>query len=388
MANERIAPFPLLQADGSSGAFVRFVESLDPIDLLNLASDAIIVCGIDRRINFWNAGAVAMYGWSVQEALGKNIHDLLKTKFPDSRESLWRTLLERGRWEGELTHISKNGRPIVVTSKHVLQSEHNGIPCRILEINRDITERKLIEEELKRSQSELEEIVAERTSALRRLSSHLLRVQDEERRKLARELHDSLGQYLTDAKIKLDLLAARVPPDDAEVLMGALQSVEQSLIETRTISHLLHPPLLDEAGLASAARWYVEGFAQRSGIEAKLGLPSELGRLPEAVELTLFRILQESLTNVHRHSSSLRVQVEFTRDERHVTLTVRDFGRGMPADALERFRCGSSGCGVGLGGMRERVNNLSGHLEIRSDGNGTAVLVSIPLSAGERCAAA
>src|SRR5437868_1075391 len=161
--------------DNGRSSFTRRVRrSLDPIELLNLASDAIIACGTDRRINFWNPGAAAMYGWSVQEALGKNIHDLLKTTFPESRESVWHALLEHGVWEGELTHVSKTGDGIVVTSKHVLQKDENGTPVRILEINLDITKRKLMEEELKRSQSELEEIVEQRTAALRYLSSHLM----------------------------------------------------------------------------------------------------------------------------------------------------------------------------------------------------------------------
>jgi PAS domain S-box-containing protein len=324
-----------------------------------------------------------MYGWTVPEALGRNAHDLLKTTFPESRESLRRALLEHGLWEGELIHVSKGGQPIVVTSKHVLQRDHSGIPVRILEINRDITSRKLMEQELKHSRAELEKIVERRTAALRNLSSRLMRVQDEERRRIARELHDSLGQYLTDVRIKLDLLSSHVPSSHTEILAGAQRSIEQSLSETRTLSYLLHPPLLDEAGLASAIQWYVEGFAQRSGIDAKVALPSDLGRLPETLELALFRILQESLTNVHRHSGSSRVQIELIRDRERLTLSVRDFGRGIPAESLDGFRRNGSHCGVGLAGMRERVNDLGGRLEIRSAGQGTVVLVSIPLQAGQ-----
>ncbi|HEY6337074.1 MAG TPA: ATP-binding protein [Candidatus Sulfotelmatobacter sp.] len=346
-----------------------------------MASDAIIVCDTDRRINFWNSGAAAMYGWSVQEALRQNIHDLLHTTFPESRESVWHALLEHGVWEGELTHVTKNGDGIVVTSKHVLQKDKNGIPVRILEINRDITQRKLMEDELKRNQSELEKIVNQRTATLRHLSSHLMRVQDEERRKIARELHDSLGQYLTDVKMKLDLLASHLSGEPADLLTTALQSVEQSLSETRTLSYLLHPPLLDEAGLASAVRWYVEGFAKRSGIEANVLLPEELDRLPESVELALFRILQESLTNVHRHSGSSRVQIELTREKQRVTLGVKDFGSGVPADTLDAFQHKGSTCSVGLAGMRERVNDLNGQVEIKSSQDGTVVFVSIPLAA-------
>ena len=219
----------------------------------------------------------------------------------------------------------------------------------------------------------------QRTSALRYLSSHLMRVQDEERRKIARELHDSLGQYLTATKMQLDTLACHVPAEHHEILVTAQECVERSLSETRTLSYLLHPPLLDESGLVSAIKWYVEGLAQRSGIEAQLDLPDDLGRLPESVELALFRILQESLTNVHRHSGSPRVQIELTREERRLSLVIRDFGSGIPAATLEAFQRNGGNCGVRLSGMRERVNDLGGHFEIRSNKDGTVVLVSISM---------
>lgn len=358
------------------------------MELLNLASDAIIVCAVDRTIKFWNSGAVTMYGWTVEEAVGRNVHELLKTTFPESREALRAALLANGIWEGELIHVSKTGKPIVVTSKHVLQRDEQGEPVRILEINRDITTRKLMEQELKHSQAELEKIVGQRTAALRALSTRLMRVQDEERRRIARELHDSLGQYLTDAQIRLDMLSAHVPAAQSETLALARRSIERSIIETRTLSYLLHPPLLDEAGLVSAVRWYVEGFAQRSGIEADLKLPSDLGRLPEPVETAVFRILQESLTNVHRHSGSKRVQVELARNKNQMTLSVRDFGRGIPMESLEASQPNGANVGVGLAGMRERVNDLGGRLDIQSTGKGTLIMVSVPLPAEQDMSAA
>jgi PAS domain S-box-containing protein len=370
--------------NGESSFVIRVRQQPpDPIELLNLASDAIIVCETDRRINFWNAGAAAMYGWSVQEALGKNIHELLKTTFPESRESVREALLEYGVWEGELTHVTKNGKGIVVTSKHVLQKDENGMPVRILEINRDITTRKLMEDELKRSQSELEKIVDQRTAALRHLSSQLMHVQDTERRRIARELHDSVGQYLAASKMQLNSLACHVQPEGREILATLQEYIERSLRETRTLSYLLHPPLLDESGLVSAIRWYVEGFAQRSGIEAKLDLPGDLGRLPETTELALFRILQESLTNVHRHSNSSRVRIGLVRKKQRVTLAIRDFGSGMPAQTLDAFHRKGANGGVGLAGMRERVNDLDGHFEIKSNPYGTVVFVSVPVPCEE-----
>ena len=370
------------------GSSARAQLPANTIELLNLADDAIVVCAVDRTIVFWNSGAAAMYGWTVAEAVGQNIHDLLKTTFPESRDAVRNTLFADGIWEGELIHVSKSGKPIVVTSKHVLQRDENGEPVRILEINRDITTRKLMEQELKHSQAELEKIVGQRTAALRALSSRLMRVQDEERRRIARELHDSLGQYLTDVQIRLDMLSAHVPAAQAETLALARNSVQRSIVETRTLSYLLHPPLLDEAGLTSAVRWYVEGFAERSGIEAQLKLPPDLGRLPETVETAVFRILQESLTNVHRHSGSKSVQVELAKARDQLILTVRDFGRGIPAESLEASQPNGRSVGVGLAGMRERVNDLGGRLDIQSSSKGALITVSVPVRAEQSGAAA
>jgi len=380
MANQGVARS--FSRDADEPSFLRTVtQSPDPVELLNLASDAIIVCSTDRRVTFWNSGATAMYGWGVQEVLGKNVHELLNTTFPESRESVWHALLEYGVWDGELTHVAKNGRRIVVTSKHVLQKNEKGRPVRILEINRDITNRKSMEEELKRSQSELEKIVDQRTAALRHLSSQLMHIQDAERRRIARELHDSVGQYLTASKIELKSLGCHVAAEGQGILANLQEYLDRSLRETRTLSYLLHPPLLDEAGLVSAISWYVEGFAQRSGIKAEVDLPGDLGRLPEAIELALFRILQESLTNVHRHSNSSRVHIGLFRSKQQVTLAIRDFGFGMPAQTLDAFHRKGGNGGVGLAGMRERVNDLGGQFEIKSNQNGTLVSVSIPVIA-------
>src|SRR5580698_4300040 len=155
-----------------------------------------------------------------------------------------------------------------------------------------------------REQAEL--AVRESEESLRRLTGRLLQLQDAERRKFSRELHDSLGQYLAGAKMNLEIFAAQRRDDS---LPEAIQLLDQAIAETRTISHLLHPPLLDEAGLSSAAKWYMEGFAQRSGIEVKVDLPRDVSRLPKPVALGLFRVLQECLTNIHRHSGSAKAEV-------------------------------------------------------------------------------
>lgn len=227
----------------------------------------------------------------------------------------------------------------------------------------------------------LESEVQRRTGELQRLSAKLMRLQDEEHRRIARNLHDSLGQYLTGIKMNLESLRRSDAPNKNEVLSSALEWVERSISETRTLSFLLHPPLLDEVGFASAARWYTDEFAKRSGIKVKLDLPDGMDRLPELAEIALFRILQESLTNVHRHSGSSAVEVRLKTGQHQAVFTVRDLGRGMPAELIQGSQTNRNYFGVGLSGMRERVNDLGGKFEIQSGGDGTAITVSIPLAA-------
>jgi two-component system NarL family sensor kinase len=208
----------------------------------------------------------------------------------------------------------------------------------------------------------------------------LLQSQDEERRRFGRNLHDSIGQYLTIIKINLDVMSGIGDSDltKPELLSQCLDAVNGCLKETRTISYLLHPPLLDEAGFESAARWYVDGFAQRGGIHAKLHFPKKMDRLPKSVELALFRILQESLTNVHRHSGSSTVAIDVEVEDEMVTLAVRDGGRGIPPSVLEHF-LETGTAGTGLAGMRERITDLGGEFRVQSNRDGTLLCATIPL---------
>jgi two-component system NarL family sensor kinase len=179
--------------------------------------------------------------------------------------------------------------------------------------------------------------------------------------------------------MNLESLRLSAAPNKDEALSSALESVERSIVETRTLSCLLHPPLIDEVGFASAARWFTDQFAKRSGIKVKLDMPHEMDRMPELAEIALFRILQESLTNVHRHSGSSAVEILLKMREDQAVFTVRDFGCGMPA--IQGSPTNGDHLGVGLSGMRERVNDLGGKFEIHSDQEGTAITVSIPLAA-------
>jgi signal transduction histidine kinase len=233
----------------------------------------------------------------------------------------------------------------------------------------------------KLANEQLESEVQRRTSALQHLSIKLMRLQDEERRKIARNLHDSLGQYLTSIKMNLESLRSSNLPNKDEVLAAALEWLEKSIVETRTLSCLLHPPLLDEVGFASAARWFTDQFAKRSGITVNLDLPDRMDRLSEMAEIALFRILQESLTNVHRHSGSSVVEILLKASGDKAVLTVRDFGRGMPAGFIQGSQPNGDHFGVGLRGMRERVNDLGGNFDIESSDDGVAIVVSLPLAA-------
>jgi signal transduction histidine kinase len=241
----------------------------------------------------------------------------------------------------------------------------------------EMAERKRVEEVLRRTQAELESVVEQRTSALRQLSSRLLSLQDTERRRIARELHDSLGQYLVGLKINIDML--REAPASAGMWVEAEHLMQQCMSEVRTLSYLLHPPTMDAAGFASAARWYVEGFGQRSGVAVTLTAPDHLGRFPDAIELALFRILQEALTNVHRHSGASAADVLICEESGQVVLQIKDNGRGIPDDLLALFHRGA-GMGVGLAGIRERAWELGGLLKVESDSQGTVVRVTVPVS--------
>lgn len=236
---------------------------------------------------------------------------------------------------------------------------------------------------LNAAHDEMEIAVKERTAELaqaneklRELTASLMHLQDEERRRFARDLHDSVGQLLAVITMNLGSLESKnLSPDAGSVLRESQAMVEEISTQIRTISHLLHPPLLDEAGLQAALQIYVDGFSQRSKVAAKLEIPEDLRRLPRDLEISIFRIVQESLTNIHKHADAKSTVISISRSHGSISLKVSDDGKGLPADC--RY-------GVGLSGMEERVRQLHGTFRIGSDTGGTTVAVSMPVTEAVR----
>lgn len=282
---------------------------------------------------------------------------------------------------GNITLIERPIRPATLIS-----AVRTAIRSRMRQYDtRDhMEEQKRVEEQLRRAHDELETLVEKRTMALRKLSARLMRVQDEERRRIARELHDGLGQWLAAAQINVDMAIGAENGRRSAVLQETRKLIDHAVSSIRTMSYLLHPPLLDEAGFDAAARWFVEGLSRRAGmpIKTEFSHPSSTGssiRMPDAVELALFRVLQEGLTNVHRHSGSARAEVRFRCAQDCAVLEIQDFGRGLPVAVLERFQRTGTGSGVGLAGIRERIKELGGDFLLQSSSAGTLLRASVPL---------
>ena len=247
----------------------------------------------------------------------------------------------------------------------------------------DIHDSKLLEQSIRDNATELEKMVDSRTDELRRLSVRLMTLQDQERRRIARDLHDGLGQELAVAKMVLDkmLLQKSVQPSD-DAWSQASSIIDRAIQQVRTMSHLLHPPLLDEVGLLSALSWYTDGLTKRSGIETSLDVqPRDFPRLSSEVETAIFRIVQEALTNVFRHSQAHSVWITLTQNNGTIRVAVRDDGKGI-ANKIVELRPDS--VGVGIGGMKQRAKELGGELRLSNLTPGTLVELQIPYSSALR----
>lgn len=320
---------------------------------------------------------------------------------PDDRELVLRTIRESVQTKGvfELEHrIRRTDGSLGWTySRAVPLVDENGKIIEWFGAATDVTARKEAEENYRKLAHELDAEVRARTRDLehrnaeilrqseqvRELSWRLLRAQDEERRHIARELHDSAGQTLTVLGINLAQLVqktGRNAPDLAAEAENIQEMVQQLHREIRTASYLLHPPLLDESGLSSALTWYTEGLTSRSGLQVSLHVSEDFGRLPRDMELVVFRLVQECLTNIHRHSGSKTASIRVAREEDQITVDIRDSGHGMSPERLTEIQSGGSG--VGIRGMRERLRQFQGEIKIESDSAGTQIFAAIPIRKG------
>ena len=261
---------------------------------------------------------------------------------------------------GERRHMETHAAPLQNPDGTISQ----------LAVTRDITIRKQAQEAIKEKE----------------LSGRLLKLQDEERRRIARELHDGVGQLLAAMRMnasRLEREKSNLSPDAARCAEENSRLIDQVSAEIRTMSYLFHPPLLDEIGLASALKDYIDGFAERSKIAAALEVSADWERLPQDYELCLFRIAQECLTNIHRHSGSSTALVRLLHSPAEIKLEVSDDGKGVNQETQLKISSGAT-TGVGLRGMRERVRQLGGSLEIRSNGHGTIVIATVPFEGSVR----
>jgi len=329
---------------------------------------AIFMLDPEGHILTWNEGAERLKGYRPDEIIGRSFSVFYPPE--DAAAGKPRRLLQaaiaEGRVEDEGWRVRKDGSrfwaDVVITA---LRDEAGNLRG-FAKVTRDMTERRKSEE------------------AVRQLSGRLLRLQDEERRRMARELHDSTAQTLSALTLNLALVKQRAGSFfDAKASKSfeeALHLADQASREIRTFSYLLHPPMLDEAGLPYALRWYVDGFVDRTKIQVDLEASQDLGRLPSDVETALFRIVQECLTNIHRHSGSRTARIEVRREDHQVSLEVTDEGKGLPAGLFQEGNGRPAALGVGIRGMHERVRQLGGWIEVKNGQPGTIVKVALPLS--------
>lgn len=361
-------------------------------ELLDLANDAIFIRDLEHdTITYWNDGAVRLYGWTAQEALGAYIHDFLQTVFPQPLAEIRKTFLSRGFWSGELLHTTRDGGKISVSSRWTLLKDPNGQPSGSLELNTDITQQKLTQEALKAAHEELEHRVRERTIELseanRRLqilSQRLMEIQESERRAIARDLHDEIGQALTAIKMNVREIGEYTKTVAVEKQVSdSLQILDQVIQHTRNLALDLRPSMLDELGLIPALRWYIGRQAKRAGWKMDFLADETPMRPAAAVEIACFRITQEALTNVARHAKATEVEVRLHMSQTQLDLIIRDNGVGFNVDVFHANR--GLETTVGLSGMEERVRLAGGLIRIHSSpATGTEVHASFPLNAAER----
>ena len=350
---------------------------------------------LDRRghVSSWNEGAERIKGYKAGEITGRHFsvfypeEDIHEGKPQRELDQA----LQAGHFEGEGWRVRKDGSRFWASILITALRDDSGAPYGFSKVTRDITEKRKAQEVLEQSNAALEQQIAEKTAAqrnleasersLRELSGQLLRMQDQERGRLGRELHDTIGQYLGALKMGLEVMTSTAPAKAlGDQLAECIRIADDCIREVRTISYLLYPPMLEEMGLQMAIEWHVDGFTKRSGIQVECELQPEMGRLPRDVEVAIFRVFQESLTNIHRHSGSPTAQVRLGMEEGNIILEVTDEGKGAPPGVLEFSSDALGTLGVGLRGMNERVRQLGGRLNLSSSEKGMTVRAVIPIA--------
>jgi PAS domain S-box-containing protein len=380
-----------LKADKAIGLLASIVDSSD---------DAIISKTLEGVITSWNAGAERLFGYTAKEAIGQHISMIIPLDRRDEETTILARLSQGERINHfDTTRVRKDGTTLDISMSISPVMDSAGKIIGVSRIARDITGRKRVERELYESEQRfrtladaLDTQVQFRTQELRRrnaeilqqsdqlrdLSGRLMFAHDEERRRIARELHDSTGQNLAALGMTLARLendAKRDPTRLSKSIKDAQDLIQNLTAEIRTTSYLLHPPMLDEMGLPFALRWYTEGLAERSTISVELKVPDDLGRLAPEVELAIFRLVQECLTNIHRHSGSKTAVIRIAREPDKIYAEVEDHGKGISPERLAEIQ---QGVGVGITGMRERVRQSHGELTIDSNVLGTKITAIFP----------
>lgn len=340
---------------------------------------AIFMLDPEGHVKTWNAGAERIKQYKASEIIGKHFSQFYPEEDKRNRKPDWELEVtsREGRFEDEGWRVRKDGSRFWANVIITALRDKSGKLVGFGKVTRDVTER-----------MEAKEALAKSERSLRELSLHLLRTQDLERKRIGRELHDSLGQYLSVLKLKLESLApliANQPDLAAKDIEDCIHLADQSIKEVRTVSYLLYPPMLEEMGLKSAIPWYLSGFSSRSGIQTSFEAEENFGRLSSDAELALFRVLQEGLTNVHRHSGSKTAQVRLSIKEGNAVLEIEDRGNGFNQNVLEQSGVDWMGAlGVGVRGMNERMRQLQGKLEINSKQSGTMVRAVVPTANHQR----
>ena len=343
------------------------IETAEQAALLELTQDAVFVIDMEGAVLFWSRGAEAMLGYSKAQAAGKIAHELLLTEFPLPFAEIRAQLVEVGHWEGDLIKTTQDGRRVVVAGRWALQWGKRDQAPRVLVINSDITERKRGEESL----------VLQREQ-LRALAERLQWVREEDRKKVARDLHDQIGQILTAIKMDMTWMSRHLPESEGEVLARLTESIQlinDGVKSVRTICSGLRPGVLDDLGLAAAIEWQASEFATRNGVQCQVSVPPVDLHLNGDRATAAFRIFQECMTNVIRHAKAKSVRVTLCQEEEYILLVVEDDGIGFCESGLS-----NSLDSLGLLGMKERAQFCGGDVQISSSpGKGTKVSVRVPV---------